>query len=50
LRSFDSYAGSKMNHQPVTLLRNPDSDGWIRIEGLANGASLAQEVTNRLLL
>jgi protein SCO1/2 len=50
LRSFDSYAGSKMNHQPVTLLRNPDSDGWIRIDGLANGASLAQEVTNRLLL
>ena len=50
LRSFDSYAGSKMDHQPVTLLRNPDSDGWIRIEGLANGASLAQEVTNRLLL
>jgi protein SCO1/2 len=50
LRSFDSYAGSKMNHQPVTLLRNPDRDGWTRIEGLANGASLAQEVTNRLLL
>ena len=50
LRSFDAYAGSKMNHQPVTLLRNPASDGWIRIEGLANGASLAQEVTNRLLL
>lgn len=50
LRSFDSYAGSKMNHQPVTLLRNPDRDGWIRIDGLANGASLAQEVTNRLLL
>lgn len=50
LRSFDSYAGSKMNHQPVTLLRNPDKDGWIRIDGLANGASLAQEVTNRLLL
>jgi protein SCO1/2 len=50
LRSFDSYTGSKMNHQPVTLLRNPDRDGWIRIDGLANGASLAQEVTNRLLL
>jgi len=50
LRSFDSYAGSKMNHQPVTLLRNPDRNGWIRIDGLANGESLAQEVTNRLLL
>lgn len=50
LRSFDSYTGSKMNHQPVTLLRSPDRDGWIRIDGLANASSLAQEVTNRLLL
>jgi len=50
LRSFDSYAGSKMNHQPSTFLHNPASKGWIRIDGLANGASLAQEVTNRLLL
>ena len=50
LRSFDSYTGSKMNHQPVTLLRHPDRDDWIRIDGLANGESLAQEVANRLLL
>lgn len=49
LRSFDSYAGSKMNHQPVTLLHGPQSDDWIRIDGLANGESLAQEVTARLL-
>jgi len=49
LRSFDSYTGSKMNHQPVTLLHRPDIDGWVRIDGLANGESLAQEVTARLL-
>ena len=49
LRSFDSYAGSKMNHQPVTLLHRPQSEDWIRIDGLANGKSLAQEVTARLL-
>ena len=49
LRSFDSYAGSKMNHKPVTLLKNPDSESWIRLEGLASGKDLANEVTARLL-
>lgn len=49
LRSFDSYTGSKMSHRPVTLLKRPGSESWIRIDGLANGESLAQEVTSRLL-
>jgi len=49
LRSFDSYTGSKMNHQPLTLLKKPGSPSWVRIDGLANGESLAQEVTARLL-
>jgi len=49
LRSFDSYAGSKMNHKPVTLLKSPDSELWTRLEGLASGSDLANEVTARLL-
>lgn len=49
LKSFDSYAGSKMNHQPITLLKSPDSASWTRIEGLASGRDLANEVTARLL-
>jgi len=49
LRSFDVYAGSKMNHRPVTLLHEPGAQEWIRIEGLASGESLAEEVTARLL-
>ncbi len=49
LRSFDSYAGSKMNHQPVTLLKSPDSASWTRLDGLASGKDLAIEVTARLL-
>lgn len=49
LRSFDSYTGSKMSHRPVTLLKKPGSSSWIRIDGLPNGESLAQEVTARLL-
>ena len=49
LKSFDSYAGSKMNHQPITLLKSPDSASWTRIDGLASGKDLANEVTARLL-
>jgi len=49
LRSFDAYAGSKMNHQPIYLLKRPDETSWTRIDGLASGESLAQEVTARLL-
>jgi protein SCO1/2 len=49
LRSFDSYAGSKMNHRPATLLKSPDSRSWTRIDGLASGTALANEVTARLL-
>ncbi len=49
LRSFDSYTGSKMNHQPVTLLKSPGSASWTRIDGLASGTDLAHEVETRLL-
>jgi len=49
LRSFDAYAGSKMNHQPIYLLKRPGETSWTRIDGLASGDSLAHEVTARLL-
>ena len=49
LSSFDSYAGSKMNHQPITLLKSPGSSSWTRIDGLASGRDLANEVETRLL-
>lgn len=49
LRSFDAYTGSKMSHRPITLLKRPDSESWVRIDGLASGQSLAHEVTARLL-
>lgn len=49
LRSFDSYAGSKMNHKPVTLLKRPGSSTWTRIDGLASSKELANEVREWLL-
>ncbi len=48
VRSFDAYFGSKMNHQPLTLLKRPDSASWLRIEGLASSSDLTNEVKNRL--
>jgi len=49
MRSFDAYAGSKMNHQPVTFLKKPHDRSWTRIDGLASGEGLAREVSARLL-
>jgi protein SCO1/2 len=43
LKAFDAYAGSKTNHRPVTFLRAPSGTDWLRIEGLASGADLAEE-------
>ena len=48
LQSFDSFGGSKMNHRPVTLLKKPGDLEWVRIDGLASGKNLAQEITIRL--
>jgi protein SCO1/2 len=48
LQSFETFAGSKMNHQPVTFLKHPGEQDWIRIDGLASGENLAQEIRTRL--
>ena len=49
MKSFDTYAGSKMNHPPVYFFRGNNESDWTRVDGLASGASLAQEMTSRLL-
>jgi protein SCO1/2 len=48
LQRFETFAGSKMNHQPVTFLKHPGEHDWIRIDGLASGENLAQEIRTRL--
>jgi protein SCO1/2 len=42
-KAFDAYTGSKVNHRPLTLLRGRSSKTWVRIDGLAGGAELADE-------
>lgn len=42
-RAFDSYRGDKMNHEPVTFLRNANGKSWVRIQGFANADQLLRE-------
>ena len=48
MRAFDAYAGSKINHQPLTFLRKHPQQPWLRVEGLASGKSLANLVDQNL--
>jgi protein SCO1 len=43
-KAFDAFAGSKMNHKPLTFLRAPGTNDWVRIDGFASAAELAAEV------
>lgn len=42
-RAFDTYRGDKMNHEPVTFLRNANGKSWVRIQGFANADQLLRE-------
>lgn len=43
LKSFDAYRGNKMNHEPVTLLRQAGAMEWVRLEGLTSAKDLVGE-------
>jgi protein SCO1/2 len=43
MKAFDSYVVNKMNHLPVTILRGPKDDRWVRIYGLLGTADLMEE-------
>jgi protein SCO1/2 len=45
-KAFDVYRGSKMSHEPTTLLRRSDADPWIRIDGLASAGDIVAEYHN----
>ncbi len=38
--AFNAYRGSKMNHVPITLIKNKDSEKWTRIDGFASADEL----------
>lgn len=39
-RAFDVYRGDKMNHTPVTFLREAPGKPWVRIDGFASADEL----------
>jgi protein SCO1/2 len=47
-RAFDIFRGSKMNHEPVTLIRTSKDQPWLRIDGLANAGDIVSEYRNLL--
>lgn len=42
-KSFNAYRGSKMNHSPVTFLKNKSQSDWIRLDGFASTDDLVHE-------
>ncbi|MEW8071998.1 MAG: SCO family protein [Candidatus Thiodiazotropha sp.] len=42
-KAFDIFRGSKMNHEPITLIRKKDRQSWVRINGLASAEDIVKE-------
>lgn len=42
-KAFDIYRGSKMNHEPITLIRVSSKAPWLRINGLADANDIVTE-------
>ena len=42
-RAFDVYRGDKMNHTPVTLMREAPGRPWVRFDGFATARDLLAE-------
>lgn len=48
-RAFNVYRGDKMNHEPVTFIRNGPDRPWVRIDGFASADELLREYRNLTL-
>ncbi|MCG7900431.1 MAG: SCO family protein [Candidatus Thiodiazotropha lotti] len=42
-KAFDIFRGSKMNHEPITLIRDQGGQHWTRINGLASAEDIVKE-------
>jgi protein SCO1/2 len=42
-RSFDAYRGDKLNHIPLTFLRQSRDTPWVRLEGFTSSGELVSE-------
>jgi len=44
LKGFDAFVTDKMSHEPLYLFHAPNSDEWIRIQGLVRKSDLTREL------
>jgi protein SCO1 len=45
-KAFDIFRGSKMSHEPITLIRGDVDTVWTRIDGLASAEDIVKEYRN----
>ncbi len=43
-KAFDAYHGAKMNHRPLTLIKAPGDEQWLRLEGMASAEDIVNEI------
>lgn len=43
MQAFDAYVTDKMDHRPLTFLRAPGQDKWVRVNGLLGTSDLMKE-------
>jgi protein SCO1/2 len=43
LRAFGAYSPNKLTHRPLSFLRAPGGDSWVRIDGLIRASDLIAE-------
>jgi len=43
-KAFGAYRGDKMNHEPLTFLRQAPGSAWVRIDGLASPDELVRQL------
>lgn len=46
MNAFDSFFRDKMDHKPVTFIRNPKNGSWTRLYGLISGRDFLAELKN----
>ena len=43
-KAFDAYHGAKMNHRPLTFIKAPGDEQWLRLEGMASAQDIVNEI------
>ena len=44
MHAFDAYVSNKMSHYPLTLIKVPGKEQWVRLYGLVGTKALTREI------